>query len=148
MGAPHLGPSPVRVVGVSGVMALAAGWEHTVALRADGAVWTWGTTPMASWETDLGEAELARAGGGVERSDRGRRERVALGGPARGRDGVDLGAQHSWDSWRRDLGEPEHAGASAGVERGGSGGRWRGRRRWPCAGTERCGRGDTTGMAR
>jgi alpha-tubulin suppressor-like RCC1 family protein len=35
-------PNPVRVAGLSNVVAIAAGKYHSVALCADGSVWTWG----------------------------------------------------------------------------------------------------------
>ena len=34
--------APVQVSGLSDVTALAGGWEHTIALKSDGTVWTWG----------------------------------------------------------------------------------------------------------
>ena len=33
---------PVRVPGLEGIVSVAAGWSHSVALDASGAVWTWG----------------------------------------------------------------------------------------------------------
>jgi alpha-tubulin suppressor-like RCC1 family protein len=35
-------PSPIQVQGLSGVIALAAGWEHALVLKGDGSVWSWG----------------------------------------------------------------------------------------------------------
>lgn len=35
-------PSPLQVPGITGVMAVAGGHDHSVALRSDGTVWTWG----------------------------------------------------------------------------------------------------------
>jgi alpha-tubulin suppressor-like RCC1 family protein len=37
-------PSPVQVPGLSNIVAIAAGWFDSVALRNDGTVWTWGGT--------------------------------------------------------------------------------------------------------
>lgn len=43
-------PVPVRVLGpdgqgyLDGIVAVAAGWDHTVALREDGTVWAWGSS--------------------------------------------------------------------------------------------------------
>jgi alpha-tubulin suppressor-like RCC1 family protein len=35
-------PTPVKVSGLSGVMAIAGGGFHTIALKSDRTVWTWG----------------------------------------------------------------------------------------------------------
>jgi alpha-tubulin suppressor-like RCC1 family protein len=35
-------PKPVQVVGLKGVISIAAGWSHSIALRCDGTVWAWG----------------------------------------------------------------------------------------------------------
>src|SRR5207237_71391 len=35
-------PLPVQVVGLSGVTAIAGGFEHSLAVTADGAAWAWG----------------------------------------------------------------------------------------------------------
>lgn len=40
--------TPVRVSGLSGVVAIAAGWIHSVALRVDGTVWAWGDNGCGS----------------------------------------------------------------------------------------------------
>jgi alpha-tubulin suppressor-like RCC1 family protein len=37
--------APVQVTGLSGVLAIAAGDQYSLAVRSDGAVWTWGATP-------------------------------------------------------------------------------------------------------
>jgi len=34
--------TPVQVAGLSGVVGIAAGWAHSVALKGDGTVWLWG----------------------------------------------------------------------------------------------------------
>jgi alpha-tubulin suppressor-like RCC1 family protein len=36
-------PSPVRVEGLEGIVAIAAGWEHSLALAHDGSVYAWGS---------------------------------------------------------------------------------------------------------
>lgn len=36
-------PTPVQVRGLADVVAVAAGYWHSLALRADGTVWAWGT---------------------------------------------------------------------------------------------------------
>jgi alpha-tubulin suppressor-like RCC1 family protein len=36
------GSSPVQVVGLGNVVAVAAGWDHSLAVRSDGTVWAWG----------------------------------------------------------------------------------------------------------
>jgi alpha-tubulin suppressor-like RCC1 family protein len=34
--------NPVQVAGISGISTVAAGWEHSLALKTDGTVWAWG----------------------------------------------------------------------------------------------------------
>ena len=47
---------PVKVVGLSSIIAIAAGNSHTLALRADGTVWTWGGN--GSGELGLGTSDF------------------------------------------------------------------------------------------
>ncbi len=35
-------PSPVQVTGLTGVIAIASGSNHTLAVKSDGTVWAWG----------------------------------------------------------------------------------------------------------
>jgi len=39
-------PVPTRVPGLTGVVAIAAGYEHSLALKGDGTVWAWGGMSM------------------------------------------------------------------------------------------------------
>jgi alpha-tubulin suppressor-like RCC1 family protein len=39
-------PNPAPVPGLDGVMVVAAGSGHTVALKSDGTVWTWGSSNL------------------------------------------------------------------------------------------------------
>lgn len=49
---------PVRVSGLTGVMAVAAGREHSVALREDGTVWAWGDNRLGQLGTNLGASNI------------------------------------------------------------------------------------------
>ena len=46
-GTPYTGrATPAAVVGLSGVVAIAAGLDHSLALKADGSVWAWGSNAL------------------------------------------------------------------------------------------------------
>ena len=38
--------TPVKVIGLTGVVAISAGGFHTVALKGDGTVWAWGRSTL------------------------------------------------------------------------------------------------------
>jgi alpha-tubulin suppressor-like RCC1 family protein len=38
----EVNPTPSQVTDLTNVIAISAGWRHSVALKADGTVWTWG----------------------------------------------------------------------------------------------------------
>ncbi|MBX3717766.1 MAG: VCBS repeat-containing protein [Burkholderiales bacterium] len=45
---------PVKVPGLTGVVAVGAGWKHSIALKADGTVWAWGANSFGQ----LGKGEV------------------------------------------------------------------------------------------
>jgi alpha-tubulin suppressor-like RCC1 family protein len=59
-------PSPAQVPGLSNVIAIAAGQAHSMALRSDGTVWTWGANDngqLGSGGFDAGRATPAQVPG-------------------------------------------------------------------------------------
>ncbi len=50
-------PTPVQVPGLTDVVAIDAGYETTVALRADGTVWTWGSNAFGALGRPVGTGE-------------------------------------------------------------------------------------------
>ena len=52
----------MQVAGLSGVVAVAAGYGHTVALGSDGRVWAWGDNS----EGQLGDGSTAQSGSPVQ----------------------------------------------------------------------------------
>lgn len=58
----YYGQTQLPVVGQSGITAIAAGEEHSVALRYDGLVIAWGANDGGWWGLDHGQAEVPAAG--------------------------------------------------------------------------------------
>ncbi|MDD5761565.1 MAG: hypothetical protein PHP88_03550 [bacterium] len=52
-------PVPRQVTGLTGVVAIAAGFEHTFALKSDGTVWAWGSNVKGAFGNGTTASEIA-----------------------------------------------------------------------------------------
>ena len=91
---------PVQVVGLTGVVAIAAGGLHNLALKGDGTVWAWGDNGVGQLGTATpGPVADPGPGARAHRRDRHRRRRLPQPRrPGRGH-GRRLGMERAGASW-------------------------------------------------
>ena len=90
----------MQVPGLTGVIAIAGGLDHTLALKADGTVWAWGDNAFGQLGdgTTIGPRH-ARCRYRPHRRDRHRRGRLPLAGAEERRHRLGLGRQLPTASW-------------------------------------------------
>ena len=85
---------PVKVVAVANAVAIAAGWNHTCALSADGTVFCWGRNEHGQLGGGMIEPPLPElTDGGLPSAVRGKTVLTAAG--ARGATAIGAGAEHT-----------------------------------------------------
>jgi len=82
---------PVQVSGISGIKRIAAGNDHTIAVKDDGSVWTWGRNTSGSQEIRTTPIQI-----------KGVNNAIAIGGGGANRDSYTLAIHQDGTVWKWD----------------------------------------------